>query len=60
MCPSIEISEQTIDVLEELQEDIRDETGRTIPKRLLLKRIIQNGYVSDEATLELFEDDPDS
>lgn len=59
MCPSVQITEATNDRLEELQAAIRRETGRDVPKRELLERIVEDAYESKEAVIELFSDDHD-
>ncbi|MDF9747360.1 hypothetical protein [Natrinema salsiterrestre] len=60
MCSSVEITEATNDRLEELQAEIRRETGRNVPKSVVLERIIRDAYESKDETIELFRDDSES
>ncbi|MFC6769152.1 hypothetical protein [Natrinema soli] len=51
MTPSVEITEPTNDRLEELQAEIRRETGRPVPKSVVLEQIIRDASESkDEVT----------
>ncbi|WP_440766519.1 hypothetical protein [Natronorubrum sp. DTA7] len=59
MCPLVKITEATNDRLEELQAAIRRETGRDVPKRELLERIVEDVYESKETVIELFSDGHD-
>ena len=60
MCPSVEITAETDDRLEELQAEIRRETGRSVTKQELLEQIVRNAYESRDEVIELFWDGSDS
>lgn len=54
MPASVEVDEESDDRLEELQTEIRRETGRAVTKRELLTRIIDDAYESRRAVVESF------
>lgn len=54
MPASVEVDEESDDRLEELQTEIRRETGRAVTKRELLTRIIDDAYESRRAIVESF------
>ncbi|PGF15984.1 hypothetical protein CP556_07535 [Natrinema sp. CBA1119] len=57
MEPSVESTETSNDRLEELQAEIRRETGRTVPKSVILEQIIRDASESKDEVIELFRDD---
>ncbi|ELY84439.1 hypothetical protein [Natrinema altunense] len=60
MCPTVELTETATDRLEELQAEIRRETGRDVSKRVLLERIVRAAYESRDEVVDQFRDDSPS
>ncbi|QLK24310.1 hypothetical protein HYG81_10420 [Natrinema zhouii] len=54
MAPSVELTETTNGRLEELQAEIRRETGRTVPKSMVFEQIIRDASESKDEAIELF------
>lgn len=57
MATSVKIDESAKDRLEELQAEIRLETGRSVTQQELLGRIIREHYESSEALVDSFRND---
>lgn len=59
MATSVKIDESAKDRLEELQAEIRLETGRSVTQQELLGRLIREGYESREKVVDSYRDDFD-
>lgn len=57
MSTSVKVTELTKSRLEELQAEIRLETGRTVTQQELLERIVTSTYESKSQLIESFRDD---
>jgi len=59
MATSVKVDERTKDKLEELQAEIRLETGRTVTQQALLDRIVAREFESKAALIDSFREDWD-
>ncbi|ELY64374.1 hypothetical protein [Natronococcus jeotgali] len=57
MSTSVKVTDTTKSRLEELQAEIRLETGRNVTQQELLERIVTDTYESKEELIESFRDD---
>lgn len=57
MSTSVKVTDTTKSHLEELQAEIRLETGRKVTQQELLERIVTNTYESKKKLIDSFRDD---
>ena len=57
MSTSVKVTETTKSHLEELQAEIRLETGRKVTQQELLERIVTSSYESRDGLIDSFRDD---
>lgn len=57
MTTSVKVDERTKDKLEQLQAEIRLETGRKVTQQALLDRIVAREFDSKDALIDSFRDD---
>jgi len=57
MSTSVKVTDTTKSRLEELQAEIRLETGQNVTQQELLERIVTDSYESKEALIESFRDE---
>lgn len=57
MSTSIKVTDATKSRLEELQAEIRLETGRNVTQQELLERIVTDSYESKDALIDSFRDE---
>ena len=57
MSTSVKVTDETKSRLEELQAEIRLETGRTVTQQELLERIVTSTYTSKSELVESFRDE---
>ncbi|WP_135663903.1 hypothetical protein [Halorhabdus rudnickae] len=57
MATSVKIATDTKDKLEQLQAEIKLETGRKVTQQELLDRLVSHGFDSKEAFIDSFRDD---
>ncbi|MFC4249679.1 hypothetical protein ACFOZ7_22550 [Natribaculum luteum] len=57
MSTSVKVTDQTKDWLEELQAEIRLETGRNVTQQELLERIVAETYESKDELFDSFRDE---
>jgi len=56
MATAVKVDEAAKDRLEELQAEIRLQTGESVTQQELLSRLIENAYGSREEVIESFRD----
>lgn len=59
MATSVKLDEPSKDLLEQLQAEIKLETGRKVTQQELLSDLIQNGFESKEEVADWYRDDFD-
>ena len=59
MATSVKVDERTKDKLEELQAEIRLDTGRTVTQQALLDRVVAREFESKAALIDSFREDWD-
>ena len=57
MSTSVKVTDRTKSRLEELQAEIRLETGRKVTQQQLLERMVTEPYESDEELIDSFRDE---
>lgn len=57
MSTSVKVTDRTKSRLEELQAEIRLETGRKVTQEQLLERMVTEPYESDEELIDSFRDE---
>lgn len=60
MSTSVKVTDTTKSYLEELQAEIRLETGRSVTQQELLERIVTDSYESKDEVIDSFRDEFES